>query len=420
MMIKEGRATASPRGPVTIGLIGVGGYGRAHLQAIRIAEDRGIARLVAAVILPGLEEETERDLRSRGVLIYRSHEDMLARAPREADGGMELVGVPCGSGQHAPLSITALRAGYHVLCEKPAAGNHREALEMQRAARETGKILAIGYQNMYTPTVRRIKELTLEGRRGGVLGGLLQAPCSARWPRDAAYYGRNAWAGRLAVDGREIFDSPAQNALAHYLQDMLFVAGPDARSCASPVRLYGENYRAKNIESADTQFLRIRTREGPPITFMATHACDVAQDPIIEYVYERGTISWRSRADTARIEVRDAADGRMIETLDNGPDDEHALPYLAVIRAIREGGTPITTIDNCVQHSLCVDRLFRGCGVTPIAPRFTSTDHAATADTSITGIARLMDTMFVEGRSFFEAGAPWAVPGKDIDLERSP
>src|SRR5690606_35584330 len=137
--------------------------------------------------------------------------------------------------------------GFHVLCEKPAAGNHGEALEMQRAARETGKILAIGYQNMYTPTVRRIKELTLEGRRGGALGRLLTATCSARWPRGASYYGRNAWAGRLAVSGREIFDSPVQNALAHYLQDMLFIAGPDARTCATPVRLYGENYRAKSI-----------------------------------------------------------------------------------------------------------------------------------------------------------------------------
>jgi len=420
MMTNEGRATASSREPVTIGLIGVGGYGHMHLQAIREAQNRGIARLVAVVILPGLEEKTERDLRGRGVLIYRSHGEMLARAGREAAGGMELVGVPCGIGQHALLSIAALRAGCHVLCEKPAAGSHHEALEMQRAARETGKILAIGYQNMYTATVRRIKELTLEGRSGGALGRLLKATCCARWPRGSSYYGRNEWAGRLAVDGREIFDSPVQNALAHYLQDMLFVAGPDAHSCATPVRLYGENYRAKSIESADTQFLRIRTREGPTLVFMATHACSDVLDPVAEYVYERGTVTRRSFDDTARVEVRDAADGRVTETLDNGPGDVHALPYLAVIRAIREGGTPVSTIDNCVQHSLCVDRLFRSCGVTPIAPSCTSTDPAPTPDTNITGIDRLMDGMFAAGQSFFEAGAPWAVPGNDIDLERSP
>jgi predicted dehydrogenase len=414
----QGLMRASDRKPVTIGLIGVGGYGRVHLQAIRRAQDRGLVRLVAAVILPGQEEDTERELRALGVLIYRSHEEMLARAPRESGDGMELVGVPCGIGQHAPLSIAALRAGYHVLCEKPAAGNHREALAMLRAARETGKILAIGYQNMYTPMIRRIKELTLEGWGGGVLGRLLTATCSARWPRGAAYYGRNEWAGHLTAEGREIFDSPVQNALAHYLQDMLFVAGPDARSCATPVRLYGENYRAKAIESADTQFLRIGTREGPTLVFMATHACSGTQDPIVEYAYERGTITWRSLGDRGRIEVRDAADGRLTGTFDDGPGNPQELPYLGVIEALREGGSPITTIENCVQHALCVDRLFRGCGVTPIAGSSTDTGSSPTAETHITGIDRIMDGMFAEGRSFFEVGAPWAVPGKDIDLER--
>lgn len=417
-MAADTPSMVTERTPVAIGLIGVGGYGGVHRQVIRRAQERGLARLVAAVILPGLDAGAERDLRDEGVLIYRSHEEMFARAPQEAEGGMELVGVPCGIGQHAPLSIAALRAGFHVLCEKPAAGNLREALEMRRVAQETGKLLAIGYQNMYTPTMRRIKELTLEGRRGGALGRLLRATFSARWPRGAAYYGRNAWAGRLAVEGRDIFDSPVQNALAHYLQDMLFVAGPDERSSATPVHLYAENYRAKSIESADTQFLRIRTLEGPILVFMATHACSVTQDPIAVYVYERGTITWRNVGGMGRIEVRDGPDGRVTETLDNGPHDIKELPYLAVVRALREGGRPIATIENCHQHTLCVERMFKACGVASIPGEHTNTGPAATADTHILGIDSLMDRMLAHELSFFEAGAPWASPGKDIDLDR--
>lgn len=418
MKMNHTQAVEAARAPVTIGLIGVGGYGGVHRQVIRRAQERGIARLVAAVILPGLEEESERELKSQGVLIYRSHEEMFARAPREAMGGMELVGVPCGIAQHAPLSIAALRAGFHVLCEKPAAGNFREALEMLKTAHETGKLLTIGYQNMYTPTMRRIKVLTLEGRRGGMLGRLLGATCSARWPRGAAYYGRNHWAGRLVVDGREVFDSPVQNALAHYLQDMLFVAGPDERSCATPTRLYAENYRAKSIESADTQFVRIETLEGPTLVFMATHACSLSHGPVVEYVYEQGTITWRNLDGRGSMEVRSASAGRVMETLDNGPGDIHDLPYLAVIEALREGGRPVTAIENCVQHTLCVDRLFRGCGVVSISGEHTSAGPTATADACIMGIDGLMDRMFAEKLSFFEAGAPWAVPGKHIDLDR--
>ena len=398
---------------VNIGLIGVGGFGGVHRQAIRSAEDKGLARLVAAVILPGLEVEVEKELRARGVLVYRSHEEMLARAPREAEGGLELVGVPCGIDQHAPLSIAALRAGFHVLCEKPAAGNLAEALAMQRTARETGRILAIGYQDMYTPVTQRIKQLTLEGRRGGTLGRLLSAKGYALWPRDSGYYGRNAWAGRLSVGGRAIYDSPIQNATAHYLQDLLYVAGPDSASSATPIRLYGENYRAKSIESADTQFVRIRTREGPVLSFMVTHACTVNAGPVAEFTYERGVVRWGMDNGKGRAEVRGAG---AVETLDNGALDAHDLPYLGVIRAIRDGGQPAATIDNCIQHTMCVDALFGRCELVQVAPEHTATETGDTTVTHLPGIEALMERMYERGQSYYEAGAPWARPGKEIDL----
>jgi predicted dehydrogenase len=407
---------------VNIGLIGVGGYGRVHRQAIRAAEEHGLARLAAAVILPGLEPETENELRARGVLIYRSHQEMLARAPREAEGGLELVGVPCGIGEHAPLSIAALRAGFHVLCEKPAAGNLADALEMQRAARQARKIMAIGYQNMYTPPLRRIKELTLEGRRGGRLGRLLEAKSSSLWPRDSAYYGRNAWAGRLAVGGRPIYDSPAQNATAHYLQDLLYVAGPDEASSATPVRLYGENYRAKDIESADTQFLRISTREGPTLTYMVTHACTEMRGPVTEFSYEGGAIRWWTERGLGVMELRYGAPGGaaaaapVAERVDSGPRDAHELPYEGVIQAIRGGPPPKATIDNCLQHTACIDALFSRCELVAIPREHTRTETGATVVTHLPGIDELMQRMYDRKQSFHEAGAPWARAGREVEL----
>lgn len=398
---------------INIGLIGVGGYGRVHRQAIRAAEEKGLARLVAAVILPGLEAEVERELREKKVLIYRSHQEMLSRAPREVEGGVQLVGVPCGIDQHAPLSIAALRAGFHVLCEKPAAGNLADALEMRRVARETGRILAIGYQDMYTPVTQRIKQLTLEGRQGGPLGRLLSAKGSARWPRDSAYYGRNAWAGRLSVGGRAIYDSPIQNATAHYLQDLLYVAGPDQASSATPIRLYGENFRAKAIESADTQYVRIQTKEGPVLVFMVTHACTVNSGPVAEFTYERGAIRWSMENGRGKAEVHHASS---VETLDNGPADAHDLPYLGVIRAIREGGQPAATIENCIQHTMCVDALFSRCDLAAVPSGYTATQTGETTVTHIPGIETLMERMYDRGQSYHEAGAPWARPGQEIDL----
>jgi predicted dehydrogenase len=406
---------------VGVGIIGVGGYGRTHLAAIRAAEELGLARLVAAVILPGLEPETEKQLRARGVLIYRSHEEMLTRARREAAAGMELVGIPCGIDQHAPLSIAALRAGYHVLCEKPVAGNLPDALAMQRAARETGRILAIGYQNMYTRSMQRIKEIALVGLRGDGLGRLLAAKSCALWPRDSRYYSRNAWAGRLAVGGRPIYDSPVQNATAHYLQDLLYVAGVDLRSSATPARIYGENYRAKGIESADTQFLRISTREGPVLTYMVTHSATVMRGPTAEYRFERGLIRWETAEGNVRAEVRAGDPGAgtelpVVETLENDQNEASELPYQAVSRAIREGGEPIATIHNSLQHTMCVDTLFTKCPIIPIGAEHTRTDGTDPALTHIVGIDDLLARMYERAESYSEAGALWARRGVETEL----
>ena len=60
---------------------------------------------------------------------------------------------------HAPQTIASLRAGRHVLCEKPMAMNYEDALSMQRTADEVGRILSIAYYRRMYPQVIRALEL---------------------------------------------------------------------------------------------------------------------------------------------------------------------------------------------------------------------------------------------------------------------
>src|SRR6185437_185494 len=60
---------------------------------------------------------------------------------------------------HAPQTIASLRAGRHVLCEKPMAMNYEDALSMQRTAEEAGRILGIAYYRRMYPQVARALEL---------------------------------------------------------------------------------------------------------------------------------------------------------------------------------------------------------------------------------------------------------------------
>jgi 1,5-anhydro-D-fructose reductase (1,5-anhydro-D-mannitol-forming) len=67
---------------------------------------------------------------------------------------------------HAPQTIQSLRAGKHVLCEKPMAMNEPEARTMLRAAEDSGKIFGIAYYRRCYPKIQRAKQLLEAGAIG--------------------------------------------------------------------------------------------------------------------------------------------------------------------------------------------------------------------------------------------------------------
>jgi 1,5-anhydro-D-fructose reductase (1,5-anhydro-D-mannitol-forming) len=67
---------------------------------------------------------------------------------------------------HMPQTIVCLRAGKHVLCEKPMAMNYADASSMEQAAREAGRLLGVAYYRRLYPKVIRAKELM----DGGAIG----------------------------------------------------------------------------------------------------------------------------------------------------------------------------------------------------------------------------------------------------------
>jgi predicted dehydrogenase len=76
---------------------------------------------------------------------------------------------------HAPQTIAALRAGRHVLCEKPMALNYADSLAMQRASEDTRYTLGIAYYRRMYPKVDRARELI----EAGVIGRPVFAEATA-------------------------------------------------------------------------------------------------------------------------------------------------------------------------------------------------------------------------------------------------
>lgn len=85
------------------------------------------------------------------------------------DPEVQAVYIPLPNGIHKEWVIAALKAGKHVLCEKPMALNADDAKEMMDTARENGVILMEAYAYLHSPYVRALKDEINSGRLGKIL-----------------------------------------------------------------------------------------------------------------------------------------------------------------------------------------------------------------------------------------------------------
>ena len=142
-----------------IGIIGCGKI--AQVRHIPEYADHPQARLAGFY---DLNQERARELAEKwGGKAYSSWEEMLA------DPGIDAVSVCVANNAHAQLSIAALRAGKHVLCEKPMATTLADCEAMVAAARESGKFLMIGQNQRLTKAHQKARELVENGTLGKIL-----------------------------------------------------------------------------------------------------------------------------------------------------------------------------------------------------------------------------------------------------------
>ena len=99
-----------------------------------------------------------------GGTAFDSIEDLLA------DPSIDAVSVCTANHTHAAITIQALQAGKHVLCEKPMATTLEDCQAMVDAANKTGKVLVIGQNQRLTKTHKKARELIRNGEIGQIIG----------------------------------------------------------------------------------------------------------------------------------------------------------------------------------------------------------------------------------------------------------
>ncbi len=136
----------------------------------------GAARIAAGALIPAIKKSNNAQVLGIGARdatraaqyatehgipkSYGSYDEMLA------DPQIEAVYNPLPNSEHAPLTIRALEAGKHVLCEKPFTMNAAEAVQVAEVSKRTGKQVMEAFMWRFHPQVQQVKDIVSSGQIG--------------------------------------------------------------------------------------------------------------------------------------------------------------------------------------------------------------------------------------------------------------
>ena len=168
-----------PGGPVRLGYVGLGGQGRVLLEQT----DARFAEVVALCdVNPAQLHKADEALEKAGKPLARHYEDWKEMIDKEDLEGI-VIATPLFL--HAEISVAALEAGLHVLCEQMMALDVEGLRSMLEASRRTGRLLEIGHQRHYNPVFKAAYEGIIEpGLLGEVYYSRLHWHRNESWRRD--------------------------------------------------------------------------------------------------------------------------------------------------------------------------------------------------------------------------------------------
>jgi len=168
-MAITGKDDGSIGGRIRLGMVGGGEgafIGAIHRLAARMDDH-------FSFVAGALSSTPEKSLRSGTSLgldpkrVYGTYEEMAKKEGRRKDG-IEAVAIVTPNHMHAGPALAFLKAGIHVICDKPLTTSLKEALKLQAAAEKSGKIFAVTHNYTGYPMVRQARSMIAAGELGEI------------------------------------------------------------------------------------------------------------------------------------------------------------------------------------------------------------------------------------------------------------
>jgi predicted dehydrogenase len=348
---KEPDVTSDSR-KLNVAVIGLG-MGRAHLDAyqkyprsapaaICDANQSRLADVAAAYKIP----------RDRCFADYRK----MLRSARKL--GIQAVSVALPNALHAPVTIAALRAGLHVLCEKPMAMNAAQARAMIAAARKARRKLMINFSFRFNDQSRTLKRLIDSGELGEIYFA------RTVWHRRRGIPGFGAWFGQKKLSG----GGPIIDLGVHRLDLAMWLMGnPRPISVSASVyahigtRLAREQDKAFDVE--DLGCALVRFDNGATLILEASWAgfSEKREDMVTQLYGTKGGIIQRNLDEGYAFEARAYGEraGAIWETKLQQATVASGPAYQEFVDAVLDGREPLATGRHGLDVQLILDAIYR-------------------------------------------------------------
>ncbi|RYZ48120.1 MAG: Gfo/Idh/MocA family oxidoreductase [Sphingobacteriales bacterium] len=251
---------------INFAIVGYGHIGKRHAEHIM---NNAECKLVA---ICDIDTDVVDQLPNKEISYYPRIEDLLSATTAD------VICICTPNYLHADQAVAALRAGKHVVVEKPMAMSIAECDAMIAAADKAHRVIFAVKQNRYNPPVAAVKELISTGRLGRIY--MMQVNCF--WNRSDNYYAQSEWRGRKAKDGGCLFTQ-----FSHFIDILYYLNGNISEASG----LLSNFAHGHNTEFEDSGIFSMKADNGTIINFnFSTCAYEKNMEGSITILAENGTL----------------------------------------------------------------------------------------------------------------------------------
>jgi len=301
--------------PLRAGVIGAGAIGQqGHIPGFQAA---GVE--IAAVCDSNFARAQEVARKFNIPSAFADYRELLARPE------IEVVSVGLPNSLHASVTIDALNAGKHVLCEKPMTTSSASAEAMIAAAKKNGRLLSVNQHMRFDRTARAMRDIVASGRLGRVY------LAESRWVRQQGIPGFGSWfTNKDLAGGGALYDIGVHLLdLILYLLDFPevvavkgFLSGELGRQKIGLGGWGADRFTDGRFDVDDTAFAVLTLKDGAQIRLLVTWAAfGPPEDRVTLYGAQGGLDRSNFFGDSPSLKQYSAREGRIVA------DEPDLSPY---------------------------------------------------------------------------------------------